>query len=265
MAATVNIKGDEAAALAALAKALIGKGLKADKAIEAAVKDPAISEDIEKAATLYAESTNPVILSSPALYGAAANITLIKGSAVSVPAESNAKGVVLMGLSPDGMTYKSMVNGGAKVLHVIGDAPLDKRPDVDFLVVQNSHLSGLAKQADIVLPSAAYLEVDGTLVDYLGRLKSVSMAVAPSAGVKTHREIFLGLAKAMGFDMKEVKEVEINKLCKLTTKVELSPFKRKEGLEINMEELIEALNAPVIKASRLLWLKEIKEAASCAA
>ncbi|MDI6801472.1 MAG: molybdopterin-dependent oxidoreductase [Thermodesulfovibrionales bacterium] len=254
--AAVNLIENEAEALRSLAKALMDKGLSADKKLASAVSGASVSEAVEKAASLMMDAKNPVILSSPAMYPAAANIALLKGAVVSVPVESNAKGVVMMGLITEGKSYKEMTSGGMDLLYAIGEVPLNKRPHSDFLVVQNSHMTELAKQADVVLPSAAYLEADGTIVDYLGRLRHVCKAVEPAGDSKMHREIFAGIAKAMGKDMKEVKESEVKKLTKVKPKVSFSPFERKEGFDVKADEMIESINASVINGSRLLWLRE---------
>ncbi len=259
--ATINLIENEASALNSLTKALIDKGLTADKKLESAVAGASVSEAVEKAAAIYAEAKNPVVLSSPAMYPAAANITLLKGTAISVPVESNAKGVVMMGLATEGKSYKDMTSGGTVLLYAIGEVPLNTRPKADFLVVQNSHMTELAKQADVVLPSAAFLEADGTMVDYNGRLKYVAKAVEPAGDAKSHREIFVDIAKAMGADMKEAKGSETKKLAKVKVKPVFSPFERKEGLDVKVDEMIESVNASVINGSRLLWLKE---AAVCA-
>lgn len=259
--ATVNLIENEAEAIKSLTKALLDKGLSGDKKLASDVSSAAVSEAVEKAATLYMEANNPVILSSPAIYQAAANISLLKGAAVSVPVESNAKGVVMMGLTTEGKSYKEMTSGGLDLLYAIGEVPLNKRPNVDFLVVQASHLTELAKQADVVLPSAAYLEIDGTVVDYLGRLKHVCKAVEPADEAKAHREIFVDIAKAMGAEIKEAKESETKKLAKVKAKAAVAPFARREGFDVKVDEMIESINASVINGSRLLWLKE---AAVCA-
>ncbi|GER92824.1 hypothetical protein A45J_0552 [hot springs metagenome] len=254
--AVVNLIENESSALMALTKALIDKGLSGDKKLASAVANISVSDLVDKAATLYMEAKNPIILSSPAMYQAAANISLLKGVTVSVPVESNAKGVALMGLVTEGKSYKEMISGGLNLLYVIGEIPLNTRPDVDFLVVQNSHLTELAKQADVILPSATYFEVDGTIVDYLGRLKHVCKAIEPAGEAKSHREIFVDIADVMGSEMKEAKESDTKKLAKIKVKIASAPFTRKEGFDVKVDEIIEAINASVINGSRLLWLKE---------
>jgi NADH dehydrogenase/NADH:ubiquinone oxidoreductase subunit G len=260
--ATVNFKGDMLSTLKKLAKALAGKGDKSNKQIEEAVRDEEINEEIEKAAALIAESHEPVLFASPRLFDAAANIALLKGKIIAVPLESNARGVALMGPGTEGKTYKEMISGGVKVLYAVGEIPLQKRPDSGFLIVQNSHLTELAKQADIVFPSATFLESSGTIVDYLGRIKYLAQVIEPAGDAKSHRDIFISLANALGKKIKQPTETEIKKAVKEKTKLSFSPFIQREGFEITPGDFIESINASVINGSRLLWLKETKEAAT---
>ena len=258
--ATFNIKGNEISVLKRIAKALIAKGLKADKKLGASVKDVEITEEIEKAATLIAEAHEPLIFSSPSLFQASANIALLKGKVICVALESNARGITLMGLTTEGKTYKEMVSDRMKVLYAVGEVPLNKRPNTDFLIVQNSHLTELAKQADVVLPSATFLESAGTIIDYMGRMKYLPKVIEPQGESKSHRDIFIHLSKIMGAQIKKPTEAEINKAAKVKTKLSFRPFVKKEGLDISPNELIESINASVINGSRLLWLKETGKA-----
>ena len=211
---------------------------------------------IRECPSLFAEAHNPVIFVSPAMYHAAANLSIVKGVAVSVPLESNAKGVLMMGVAAEGKAYKEMVKGGPGLLYAVGEVPLTERPKTDFLVVQHSHLTALAKQADVVLPAAAFFEAPGTILDYNGRLKNIVMAVAPAGEAKAHREIFTALAGVMGSKMKEAKETDTKKLANIKAKITVQPFARREGFDVKPDELIESVNASMINGSRILWLKE---------
>jgi NADH dehydrogenase/NADH:ubiquinone oxidoreductase subunit G len=255
-AAAFSLKGDETATLKALAKALLEKGLKAEKGLEAAVKDAEVKEDTEKAAELIKGAKEFILLSSPSLFEAASNISLIKGKSVAVPIESNARGVALMGLKTGGKTYKEMASGGMKLLYAVGDVTLKGRPDVDFLIVQTSHLSELAIAADVVLPSSTFLESAGTMVDFTGRLKYLPKVVEPQGDAKSHADIFIQLSKVMGKPVKRTTEAEVKKALKKKGKITLSPFERKGQFDIRPDEMIESVNASVINGSRLLWLKE---------
>ncbi len=267
-AAAVNLKGDEASTLSALSKTLEEQRVKSmeREAKEKEQKEEEMS-DLEKAADIIAKAKNTVILTAPSLYSASSNIEATASKlklpvpqVVAVPLEANAKGVTLMGLVTEGSSYKEMIKGGAvKVLYAVGEIP-GKRPNVDFLIVQNSHLTPLARQADIVLPSAAILESDGTIVDYLGRLKKVQKAIEPPGETNTHREIFASLAKALGSTMK-VTDTEIKKAAKVKKeKPSIVSYKKQEGLDIDPLMTIESLNYSIMNGSRLLWLKETERA-----
>ncbi|HBR21682.1 MAG TPA: hypothetical protein DD713_03830 [Nitrospiraceae bacterium] len=258
--AALSIKGDEAKILSEIAQGVISKGAKVPKEMVHALASIDPSDDAIKGAELFMAANNPLIFSSPSLYDASANLSLIKGTAVAVPIESNAKGVILMGIEGEGKSYKEMVGDGMNVLYAIGELPLSKRPKTDFLVVQNSHLTDIAKQADVVLPSAAFLEASGTMVDYMGRLKCLCKATEPAGQAKVHREIFMAISEALGKEIKEPKDADIKKALKAKPKVSLKSFKKKEGLDVNPQEMIESINASVINGSRLLWIKESEKA-----
>jgi NADH dehydrogenase/NADH:ubiquinone oxidoreductase subunit G len=267
-AAAVNLKGNEASTLSALAKALEEQRVKSMER-EAKEKEQKAEEmsDLEKAADLIAKAKNTVVLTAPSLYSASSNIEatasklkLSVPQVVAVPLEANAKGVTLMGLVTEDSSYKEMIKGNAaKVLYAVGEIPV-KRPNVDFLIVQNSHLTPLARQADVVLPSTAILESDGTIVDYLGRLKKVQKAVEPPGEAKTHKEIFARLSKSMGSTMK-ITDAEIKKAVKVKKGTpSIVPYKKQEGLDIDPLMTIESLNYSIMNGSRLLWLKETERA-----
>ncbi|MBI4824345.1 MAG: molybdopterin-dependent oxidoreductase [Nitrospirae bacterium] len=256
--ANLFLKGDELSILKSLTKALITKGMKAGKELESAVKDAVFTEEIEKAGEMFKGAKSPLIFSLPSLFKASANLSLIKGSAVSVPLESNAKGIALIGIKGDGMSYKEMLSGrGLSVLYAIGEVPLSKRPNVSFLVVESSHLTELAKQADVVLPSAVFLESPGTIMDYMGELKYLPMVVEPEGEAKSHREIFIGISKLMAKPIKLPTEAEVKKALKIKIKPSFIAFQKTEGLDISPEDFIESINASVINGSRLLWLKGV--------
>ncbi|MBE0426415.1 MAG: molybdopterin-dependent oxidoreductase [Nitrospirae bacterium] len=258
--ATVSLKGDEISNIKGIIKVAIEKGLKADKKLESSVKDIESTEEIEKASALFIEAKQPIIFSSPALFEAASNLSLLKGKKViAIPLESNARGVVLMGLTTEGKTYREMLTDKMKALYVVGEVPLNKRPDTDFLIVQNSHLTGLAREADVVLPSATFLESAGTITDFMGRMKYLPEVIEPQGESKSHRDIFILLAKIMGSTIKRPTEAEVKKASNIKVKLSPVPFVKKEGLDISPQEMIESINASVINGSRLLWLKETEK------
>ncbi|MCG6551328.1 MAG: molybdopterin-dependent oxidoreductase [Candidatus Magnetominusculus sp. LBB02] len=222
-AADIILKGSEADMLKNLAKALSDKGVALPKGLD--VSGAVLSEDIEKVAAMYAEALSPVIVSSPALFAAAQNVAAMKGAALSMPIEANAKGVTALNLKGKGADYKAMTSGGVKTLLAAGDVPIDKRPKLDFLIVVNSHLTELGKEADIALPAAAFLERGGTIVDYMGRKRQLIKTANVQGDAKTLCEIVVALAKAAGAAIAEPTQKEVEDALALApTAAAVKPF-----------------------------------------
>jgi NADH dehydrogenase/NADH:ubiquinone oxidoreductase subunit G len=256
----LHIKGDGAATLAQISKSLTAKGRKAGKEMATALSRVSVTEDSEKAADILIEAKNAVIFCSPSFFKASKNIALLIPIAVAaVPLEANARGVVALGLTTAGKTYKEMTTGKGDVLYAVGELLFEKRPDVKFLIVQASYMTKLAKQADIVLPAASFLESQGTITNYLGKIKELFKAVDPPGTAKQHKDIFLELAKTMGAPIKE-SAAEMKSAFEVSGKQKFSPFKKTGGIDVKPAEFIEAINRPVIHTSRLLWLKETEKA-----
>jgi NADH dehydrogenase/NADH:ubiquinone oxidoreductase subunit G len=258
--AAVRLHGDAVAIVNRIVKSLMEKGVKGDRKLRSAVATTDVTEETEKAATLIAEAGDPVIFSSTSLFAAASNLAVLKGKIVAVPLESNAKGVSLMGLISDGMSFREMAEGKTRVLYAIGDVPIPRRPSTDFLIVQNAYITPLAHEADVVLPSAAFLETGGTVVDYLGRLKHLHKVVEPYAKSISHRDIFTSLAQVMGRVLLKPSESEIRKALRRKMKIRVNPFSKDERYNISKDAFIQSMNEPVIQGSRLLWLKEQEDA-----
>ncbi len=70
--------------------------------------------------------------------------------------------------------------------------------EVDFLVVQDIFLTDTAKLADVVLPAAAFAEVEGTFANSERRVQRVRKAVEPPGQAKPDTEILLDLFRRMG-------------------------------------------------------------------
>jgi predicted molibdopterin-dependent oxidoreductase YjgC len=98
--------------------------------------------------------------------------------------------------------------GAVEGLVVVGDdipafhsSPSDARralERIDCLVVIDSFLTPTARQAHVVLPMAAFGEVDGTMTNAAGRVQRVRAWGPPPAGVKPGWEILGGLLSALG-------------------------------------------------------------------
>jgi formate dehydrogenase (NADP+) alpha subunit len=108
-----------------------------------------------------------------------------------------------------------------KVLYIVGDVPSGKRPKADFVIFQNIYPPGRSIEADLVLPSAAFTESDGTYVSGEGRIQRFRKAVPPPGKAMPDWKIISRIARRMGaegFDFRNDAQVrkEISLLVKET-------------------------------------------------
>jgi predicted molibdopterin-dependent oxidoreductase YjgC len=105
------------------------------------------------------------------------------------------------------------------VLYLIGEAPSDFRPPSDFLIFQNIYPSDPLYKTDLVLPSAAFTEIDGTFVNGEGRIQRVRKGVDPPGQALPDWKILCLIAQKMGkegFDFSNPREIhkEISSIVK---------------------------------------------------
>ncbi len=256
--ADIRIEADEARTLASLARALKDRGMKVPDGME--FSDAEVTEHVAKAADLYAEASKPVVIAPTPLFEAARNIASIKGAALSVPVEANARGTVMLGLKGGGKNYREMISGGVKVLYVIGDLPVKRPEGVEFLIVQNSHMTDLAKEADLVIPATTFYEEEGTVAGLRGDLLEVRPAIEPYGGAREHRKILKDLAREMGLSLKVARTPDVKKALKaFSPQGPSGKFARRDDLEYDPGGFLSSTLKVMIEGSRLLWLREMEK------
>lgn len=177
-------------------------------------------EDVERAAEILeaakSEGTAVVIYGSGLLrrLDAVANREFVEAIAKALSAEvlplvsrANDRGAVEIARAFDclGLTVAEILTAAQKgemdLLYLIGE---DVRPgsyDAKFVVVQDTFLpSQAAEVADVVLPAASFVEVDGTYTNVEGRVQRVRRAIPPLGGSKPDWEILSQLAAQLGVE-----------------------------------------------------------------
>jgi predicted molibdopterin-dependent oxidoreductase YjgC len=97
-----------------------------------------------------------------------------------------------------------------KLLYLIGEVPPNLRPACDFSIYQNIYPPDLYLDADLVLPSAAFTEMDGTAINGEGRVQRMRKAVSPPGEALPNWQILCMIAQKMGksgFDYQSASEV----------------------------------------------------------
>jgi len=105
-----------------------------------------------------------------------------------------------LGDLPGEWTSEALLSGRRmKALYLIGEVPFTADPPADFLIFQNIYPPPTPYQPDLVLPSAAFSETDGTLCNVEGRTQRVRKAVSPAGEALPDWEILCRIARKMGF------------------------------------------------------------------
>jgi predicted molibdopterin-dependent oxidoreductase YjgC len=97
-------------------------------------------------------------------------------------------------------------------LYLMGHVPESAVTNADFVIYQNIYPAQERLSADIILPAAAFTEIDGTFINGEGRVQRVRRGVAPPEDAMPDWKILCTIAKKMGasgFDFKN--EVQIRK------------------------------------------------------
>jgi len=135
-------------------------------------------------------------------------------------------------------------SGAIKALYIMGENPLLSDPDLhhvkkelqklDLMIVQDIFMTETAQIADVVLPSAAFAEKDGTFTNTERRVQRVRKALDPPGEAKADWEIICGISNKVGYPMHYTSAKEIfDEVTTVTPSYAGITYKRieKEGLQ----------------------------------
>ncbi len=117
--------------------------------------------------------------------------------------------------SKPGLTVTQMMDsafsGDTKALYIIGENPMISDPDLnraktslenlDFLVVQEIFMTETAQMANVVLPSAAFTEKDGTFTNTERKIQRIRKALEAPGDARQDLDIICDLSGRMGYPM----------------------------------------------------------------
>jgi NADH dehydrogenase/NADH:ubiquinone oxidoreductase subunit G len=195
-------KGQETSVLNSLVKSINGAPVKEAEATGINKKDLAEAAEIlckaKKSVIVYGEGVlqqkNSGLIT--ALYKlAAASGKGSKPSAISLKSKGNSRGAWDAGIANNSVSViNSLAKNGIKALYLLlsddntGASELPEFKGLDFLVVQASYLTPLAKKADVVLPSPTWTEINGNYSTLNGAPISVSRLIKAPEGIKADWE-----------------------------------------------------------------------------
>ncbi|WP_196885775.1 formate dehydrogenase subunit alpha [Aureivirga sp. CE67] len=122
--------------------------------------------------------------------------------------------------------FDAALEGKLKAIWIIGEDVVQTDPNTqkvikalnntDLVIVQELFMTETAKQADVILPGASFLEKSGTFTNGERRVQRVNQVVEPIAGTKPDGQIIVDMMNKMGYEqpdytaegaLKEVSEI----------------------------------------------------------
>ncbi len=218
--AHISLKTDKISILKEITKHLLNMNCTAHKNVsgleklKASLTEVEVSREAAEIAELYTKSKKAMIvfaqnnLSAHAV-SMLANMAVISGhigkprsGIIQLKSNSNSQGLVDMGVSTESSELLEAIESGAvKGMLIFGEdvegIDLDK---LDFLMVQDTHLTKTAEQADVVLPAIGFAESRGTITSTERRIQQLRKAIAPISGIENW-DILMKLCTAFGLKM----------------------------------------------------------------
>jgi formate dehydrogenase major subunit len=202
-------KGKEASAVNNLAKSINDEPVK--EATETGISQKQLTEAVKilgkakRGIVVYGEG----ILQQEsagliaALHKLAASCDSGKPAIISLRSKGNSRGAWDMGIANSSVSVmNNLAQSGIKALYLLlADDYVEAKElsalpkGLDFLVVQTSYLSSLARKANVVLPSPTWTEIGGNYSTLDGTQISVSRLVKPPEGVRADWETINEIAK----------------------------------------------------------------------
>ncbi|WP_053955293.1 molybdopterin-dependent oxidoreductase [Inediibacterium massiliense] len=174
-----------------------------------------VTQNAKEIANLYASSKKAIIIFDQAFlsYNAQkliANMAVISnhiGEArcgiIQLKPNNNSQGLVDMGI----FTHKDTMNQKIhdkqiKGLMIFGEDPQGiDLSSLEFLMVQDTHLTDTARLAHVVLPGVSFAESRGTFTNSERRIQKIHRAIPPLCGLENW-EVILKLANSLGLHIK---------------------------------------------------------------
>ncbi len=183
-----EVYADDLGFLKQVAKAIIDSGKGADldgyADFAASLADVAVSEEAAAIAADYMGAKKAMIVFNQNLVSVdtaklIADIACVSGhigtprdGILQVKAKNNSQGLIDLGIT-DGAEQLE----GLKALIVFGEEADIDTDALEFLAVSDTHMTGLAAKADVVLPGTGFASTDGTYTNTERRLQAVQAAI----------------------------------------------------------------------------------------
>lgn len=212
---------DDLSALKGIAKTLIASGQTSDiegfDEFKASLDNIDVDDKIAEIAKEYLASKKAMIVYQQNIVSVEAatligDIAMISGHIGSprdgillVKAKNNSQGIVDMGIKAGPEVLE-----GVKGLIIFGEEATVELPDLDFLMVSDTHMTETGKKADVFIPGTGFASTDGTFTNTERRLLPVEAAIDEDVDFRNW-EIAAEIAYVFEEDFMFVDEEDISK------------------------------------------------------
>jgi NADH-quinone oxidoreductase subunit G len=190
--------------------------------ISALLADPAVAEQLARGPVVVVAGRGNLAASEGAALGAVQAVLagLPAGADVTaIPAlrRGNVIGALQLGLAPATpeqsatATLRAAADGKLELLVLLGADPLSDHPDGELarrglagarrVIALDTFLTASSKQADVVLPAAAFGEQSGTTTNVEGRVAQVTRSVTPHGTARPDWMVAAELGRLLGHDL----------------------------------------------------------------
>ncbi len=175
-----------------------------NEAFLSSVADAAVSNEAAEIAVLYQNAKKAMIVFQQHVVSVScaellADIAVLSGhigsprdGIVMLKPKNNSQGLVQLGITAGAECLE-----GVKALLVLGENPDPEMvKDVEFLAVCDTHLTSLAREADVILPGTAPIHAEGSYINTERRFQMTHAALEPEAGFRNW-QVICELAEAL--------------------------------------------------------------------
>lgn len=210
--------GDGLSMIKQITKALLeggrGEDIQGRGELEDSLKHISVSKEAKKATDMILQAHKAVFVfeKNAVTHGGArliADIAVLSGHSgnprdgvVQLLPGSNSQGLINLGIQSGEGCFRAIVDGEIRGLFIFGEEVKGIDLSIlDFLAVQDLHMTDTAKQANVVFPASSFAEISGTFTSADGKVQEIKQAVINPMGKWDHFTQIKELSAQAGVQM----------------------------------------------------------------
>ncbi|MDW7679696.1 MAG: molybdopterin-dependent oxidoreductase [bacterium] len=149
-------------------------------------------------------------------------------------------GMTIQDFTTDWNLNKIFTGKKFKVVYLVGELPPIDEPIGDFVIYQNIYPPEHGALPNLILPAAAFTEIDGTFINGAGRVQRVQRTAPPPGDAQPDWQLLCQIARKMGatgFDYKNHQQIqqEIARFIERFKKFDRKPVVLPKHIKLQLE------------------------------